>query len=164
MLAVMPAERRIAIAIQDGGQPTGYLPPPAGGPVLRRSGSRHTTQAVAISRPARLMLHSLAADVTIGGRLAQRLQYELVDGECAGKALTIVPEPGNRRFVIISLVRLSAASAGGKRMPAAGEWTIEISPKTPTGSAVSEQFGDNFEGCLARAKSLRDERNASHHI
>lgn len=49
-------------------------------------------------------------------------------------------------------------------MPAAGEWTIEISPKTPTGSTVSEQFGDNFEGCLARAKSLRDERSASHHI
>lgn len=49
-------------------------------------------------------------------------------------------------------------------MPAAGEWTIEISPKTRTGSAVSEQFGGNFEGCLARAKSLRDERSASHHI
>ena len=49
-------------------------------------------------------------------------------------------------------------------MPAAGEWTIEISPKTRTGSAVSEQFGDNFEGCLARAKSLREERSASHHI
>ena len=46
-------------------------------------------------------------------------------------------------------------------MPVVGEWTIEISPKTRTGSAVSEQFGGNFEGCLARAKSLRDERSAS---
>jgi len=49
-------------------------------------------------------------------------------------------------------------------MPAAEQWTIEISPKVRTGSAVSEQLGGDFEGCLARAKSLRDERSASHHI
>lgn len=46
----------------------------------------------------------------------------------------------------------------------AEEWSIETSPKLDTGYRVTEQFGDDFDACLARALALRDERSAAYRI
>jgi hypothetical protein len=44
------------------------------------------------------------------------------------------------------------------------EWSVETSPKLDTGSRVTEQFGDDFAACLARAMALRDQCSATSRI
>ena len=46
----------------------------------------------------------------------------------------------------------------------AEEWSVETSPKLHTASRETEQFGDDFAACLARALILRFECSATNRI